>query len=146
MARSYNINIDSLELLVRPRLWALNSDRTELRQTLERVVTGSLDAMLCNRFEVPAEIVVAFILCMVDPVNWLGACNLWGVSRMSDDLSQPGASDGLGSRMIQPSQLYSMLLRGNAGSRQMTEEMRGRVVEAFSRMHQGPAPAREETK
>lgn len=101
-----NIEQTSYDLLTSKAPW-LAIDRNTVRDTLNSLINGTMQATGTPPYEVPAEYVAAVISVFVDPVNQMLVCRWMEGSRTAVDM----ASDEGGSEPLVASRLFALVVQ-----------------------------------
>lgn len=130
LAAHYQILLEDLQLVCSVTQWTRPSDRTRIRTTIERVIWGALDNLGIPRFELPAEYIAAWIAVMVQPVNRLTACAMFGQPRVATEL----AADPLTQQTyegVTPMRLFAIVHIAEGRDEHLTAQLREQIRSAL---------------
>ena len=127
-AISYGIAEADLRTLMSEHVWHSPAIRLRVRQTLESVALGSLDAMGLPRVELPAEIIAQWISVLVSPNNWLAACAFFGRPRTADQIIE---QDDLQLPGITPQRLFALVVKIHSADTLQRHDLRNDCLAAI---------------
>ena len=87
LAQAYGIHVDDIRLVMQKSLWRMQTNRIRIRQTIESLISGSLDMWMLPKWEVPVQLIAAWIAVIVSPCNWMIACGLFDHPRTAEAIA-----------------------------------------------------------
>lgn len=133
LTEQYGILVEDLELVTSHRVFTNINHRRRIRQTLESIMYGGLDAVGLSRFELPAEYIASWICVLVQPHNQMAACGFFDRARQVDQL-RLSPEDSQTYESISPQRLFALCVEIGSADPDITETLRRDIAGTLTRL------------